>query len=728
MSQPPSQQPPGGDEAPRDPRTGDPRHPEAGGDGGYGGPRGPEDAPAPPTASYQGSPYETPGQGPYAAPDAPDTPYASHDPQQGGLYASGPYQSPYQGQVQPPAYPQTPPGAPPMPPNAPPQAEQPGPYGQPGQYGHYGQGAIPGGEPYAYGTGPGTGHGQPSGYEQQAPGAYQDQAPGPYQQPAAPGGPYDGGHQQQGFAQPYQAPGQAPYAAPFPPADGFAGTSGGTVSGTPNGSGGGPAAGGRKRRTVVLVAASVAALLVVGGGTYALLGDDDGDGGEKKPVAGASATPEPSASEPSAGPGRGSGIENGDRENGGKDLNAGRAPGDARALFLTKNDVDLPRNGATVFGPWVSGDTVVKAMYKQVVGYSASDGRKKWTLPLEQELCSATPRPSASGAIVVGVKDGAGDGARCRDLRLVDLATGKVGWKSAIPAERGFLALSDHTLTISGDTLAAGATGVSYGFSMRTGKQIFAGPRSGCRPFAYAGGPKLLAAVSCPTSDYKKPKHQLQQVDPATGKARWTFAVPAGWEIDKVYSTAPVVVSLIQREPKKWTVVALKDDGKVRSQIAGGKDRFRVGCGGSLVIFGQNLEGCTGVAADASTLYMATEPVRAGGANQIVAFDLNTGRAKWRAPSGGDTTAVPLRMQGRDVVVYREPSYDTGGAVATIAPGGGAPKTVLRHPRGAASVENSFYSARLLYEGGRLFIVPGRVSASSDEEELTKPTMLAFGP
>ncbi|MEU3601204.1 PQQ-binding-like beta-propeller repeat protein [Streptomyces sp. NPDC006798] len=684
MSQPPSQQPPGGHEAPRDPRAGDPR--------------GPEDAPAPDPVPYQGSPYETPGQGPYTAPPAAsDAPYAPYAPEQGGPYASGPYQSSYQGHpVQPPAAP-------------------PGPYGQPGQYGHYGQGAIPGGEPYAYGTGTGTGPGQPSGYEQRAPGAYQ--------QPAAPGGPYDGGHQQQGFAQPYQGGSQASYASPFPPADGFAGTPGAT--------GGGPApAGGRKRRTVVLVAASVAALLVVGGGTYALLGDDDdGGGGEKKPVAGASATPEPSASEPSAGPGRGSGIENGrDRENGGKDLNAGRAPGDARALFLTTNDVDLPRNGATVFGPWVRGDTVVKAMYKQVVGYSASDGRKKWTLPLEQELCSATPRPSASGAIVVGVKDGAGEGARCRDLRLVDLATGKVGWKTAIPAERGFLALSDHTLTISGDTLAAGATGVSYGFSMRTGKQIFAGPRSGCRPFAYAGGPELLAAVSCPTSDYKKPKHQLQQIDPATGKARWTFAVPAGWEVDKVYSTAPVVVSLIQREPKKWTVVALKDDGEVRSQIAGGKDRFRVGCGGSLVIFGQNLEGCTGVAADASTLYMATEPVRAGGANQVVAFDLNTGRAKWRAPSGGDTTAVPLRMQGRDVVVYREPSYGTGGAVATIAPGGGAPKTVLRHPRGASEAENSFYSARLLYEGGRLFIVPGRVSASSDEEELTKPTMLAFGP
>ncbi|MFE0424310.1 PQQ-binding-like beta-propeller repeat protein, partial [Streptomyces sp. NPDC058953] len=491
----------------------------------------------------------------------------------------------------------------------------------------------------------------------------------------------------------------------------------------------GPAPGTGRRRTTVVVAASVAALLVAGGGTWVLLDDDgDGKGDGKETSAGPSAGPsEPSVSPSSAGAGRGSEIEGGGGR-GGQDLNAGRAPGDARTLFLTKNDVDLPRNGADVHGPWVRGDTVVKAMYKQVVGYSAVDGTKKWTLPLEQEVCSATPRTSASGAIVVGVKDGAADSARCRDLRLIDLTTGKVGWKTEIPDERGFLAMSDHTLTISGDTLAAGATGVSYGFSMRTGERLFAGPRGGCKPFAYAGGARLLAAVSCPTSDYKKPKHQLQQVDPATGKAKWTFAAPEGWEVDKVYSADPIVVSLVQREPKKWTVVALKPDGTVRSQIAGGKDRFRVGCGGSSVIFGQNLEGCTGVAADASTLYLATEPVRAGGANQVVAFDLNTGRAKWRAPSGGDTPVVPLRMEGRDLVVYREPSYDAGGAVATLAPGGGAPKTVLRHPKAAAGVENSFYSARLLYQDGRVYIAAGRVSAPNDEEELKAPTMLAFGP
>ncbi|QDY77180.1 PQQ-binding-like beta-propeller repeat protein [Streptomyces qinzhouensis] len=546
---------------------------------------------------------------------------------------------------------------------------------------------VPDGRFPAYGGHPQQDHQQPTGYPY----------PGPYQQP----GPYSGHPHQGGRAFPYQATG--PY--------------GSTGPATP-----------RKRRGPVLIAAGIAALLLAGAGTYAVVGGDDGDGKDgRKTGAGERTSASPSGGATPGTGGRGGETE---RDPGGTGLDTDRAPGEARTLFVTRNDVDLPRGGAEVHGPWSFDGTLAKAMYKQVTGYSATDGGKKWTVPLEREICSATPRPSARGTIVVGIKDRTGTGARCRDLRSIDLGTGKVAWKAEIPEEKGFLGLSDHTLTISGDTLAAGGTGVSYGFAMKDGKRLFTGPRSGCKPFAYAGGPRLLAAVSCPTGDYKKPRHQLQQIDPDSGKARWTYDAPTGWEIDKVYSTDPVVVSLVRREPKSWTVVALKSDGTLRAPIAGGKEKFRVGCGGSFVIFGQNLEGCQGVVADPRTLYLATEPVRGrgSGGNEIIAFDLDTGRPKWRAPSGGDTAAVPVRMDGRHLIVYREPSYGSGGAVATVGPAGGTPRTLLRHPGSAARIENSFYSVDVLYEAGRVYLAARRVSAANDAEELRTPTMLAFGP
>ncbi|MDQ1010272.1 hypothetical protein QFZ82_004757 [Streptomyces sp. V4I23] len=573
-----------------------------------------------------------------------------------------------QGVPQPPAQPPQMPPAPPTPPAGAPQA--PG-YGYPQQ---------PAPQPgYGYPQA-----GQPGPYAQQ-PGPY-NQQPGPYNQP----GPYGG------YPTQPQYPG-----APTPPSGG----SGNFFKG----------------KTGIVVAASAAALLLIGGGTYfAVAGDDKQD---KPNVSKSSDDPKPTGS-PTVDQGDGNG--DGGARDGEDDLNAGRQAGEAKVLFLTKNDVDLPRNGSDVFGPWVVGDTVVKAMYREIAGYSVTDGTKKWSVPVSTKVCSAPANASDDGKIVFGVEDGLTDKAKCNDLQMVDLKTGKAGWKKSIPKVSGFAGLSDFTLAISGDTLAVGGSGNSYGYSLADGKQLFGKPSGDCKPFAFAGGPRLLAGASCPTSDYDKPKQQLQEVDPVTGKAKWTYNTPEGWEIDKVYSASPLVVSLTQREPKKWSIIALTDNGKPRSQIDGGKDKYQPRCGGAFVVFGQNLEGCTGVAADANTFYMATE-TGYGTANEVVAFNLDTGKAKWRSKAPAERRMTPLRMEGGNVLVYMGASYDKGGTVATIAPTGGAPKTLLQHPASTAQIENTFYSPKTVYADGRFFIAAGRVSASNDKEEKETKTMMAFG-
>lgn len=610
----------------------------------------------------------------------------SQQPPQGGFGAP---QEPPHGVPQPPqGPPQTPPAQPPAAPQTPPPAQpgygypqQPGPYDKPQQPGPYGQ------QPGPYGQPP-----QPGPYAQQ---------PGPYGQPQQPG-PY-GQQPQPGYGYPQQ---QYP-GAPVPPGPG---------------GGGGPF----KGRPAVIISAAVAALLVVGGGVFlATRGGDD----EKKPVAKESTgVPTPSVS-PSVDEGDG----NGTGREGSDDLNGGRKPGEAKVLWLQKNDIDLPHNGSDVYGPWIVGDTVVKGMYRSVSGYAVADGTQKWTLKLSTDICSAPSAPTSDGKIVIAVKNSTTSKADCSELQLIDLNTGKAGWKKEVKKSGLFDMMSDLALAISGDTVTVGRTGGSNAYRVSDGKELF-GKRDGtCQPFAFAGGPKLIAATSCRTDDVENPQHEIEEVDPNTGKPKWTYKPARGWEVDNIYSVSPLIVSLTKgssSKDKKWSILALRENGTLRSQIISDKgDKFPMGCGSAFAIFGKSVDGCDGVTADANTLYMRTQDDTSGSArtNQVVAFNLNTGRTKWKAKSPAEHTMKPLRMEGGNVLLYVDAGYSKGGGIATLAPTGGTPKMLLQHPESTSSIESSFWDEKVLYADGRSFIASGRVSASNDKEELETKTMMAFG-
>ncbi|MFE7240532.1 PQQ-binding-like beta-propeller repeat protein [Streptomyces sp. NPDC057580] len=609
----------------------------------------------------------------------------SQQPPQGGFGAP---QEPPQGSPQPPAQPPQMPAAPPAPPTPQPgygypqaPGQEPG-YGYPQQPGPYSQ---PG--PYAQQPGP---YAQQSGPYGQQPGPY-GQQPGPYGQPPQPG---------------YGYPQQQYPGAPVP--------------GGPAGPGGGSAF---KGKPAVIIGAAVAALLVIGGGVFLATSSGDGD---KKPVAHGSADDQKESASPSVDEGDG----NGDGRAGDDDLNAGRKAGEAKVLWLQKNDVDLPRNGSDVYGPWVVGDTVVKGMYRAISGYSAADGKQKWTLKLPADLCSAPAQTTTDGKIVIGVENGTTDKADCADLQMIDLNTGKAGWKKSIKQNGIWDMMSDISLAISGDTVTVGRTGNSNAYRVSDGKELFGKQSGNCQPYAFAGGTKLIAASSCRTADVDKPQNQIQELDPVTGKPKWTYRPAVGWEVDRVYSVSPLVVSLTQREKKKWSILAIKENGTLRSQLVGDKgDKFAPDCGSAFAIFGKSLQGCVGVAADANTFYMATTADSSGTArtNKVVAFDLNTGKPKWKAAAPAERTVTPLRMESGNVLLYLEASYNKGGGIATLAPTGGTPRVLLQHPASTSQIESSFYNPKIVYAGGRSFIASGRVSATNDKEELETKTMMAFG-
>ncbi|MGW1069236.1 outer membrane protein assembly factor BamB family protein [Streptomyces aureus] len=619
-------------------------------------------------------PPSGPSQGGFGAPqDQPPTggAGASPDPRSQGGFGAPPSAPQGAGQdprsqgapANPPAAPQGTPPPPAQPPAGPPQPgygypQQPGPYAQPGPYG-------------------------------------QPQQSGPYGQP----GPYGYG-QQPGYGYPPQTP--------------YPGAPGGPQPGGPGGGSKNPF----KGKPALVIAAAVAGLLVVGGTVWAVTSGGD----DKKPVAKESPSSSPSVSAPasqaSANPGDGSG--DGGEEN--DDLNAGRKAGEAKVLWY-KSAPDAPGSGADAPGMWITGKTAVKAAYKQLFAFGVQDGKPAWdALEFPQKICAATQQKTADDKIVIAYMSSAASSAKCNQLQQIDLNTGAKGWSAKVADGTLFDSTLSVELSLTGKTLTVGRSMSGTAYDVTSGKKLWDKEKYGanCYPAGFAGGSKLLAVSSCGAGSSTE-HDEVQELDPATGKARWTTKIPKGWRVGHAYSVDPVVLSLTNDAKKTVNITALKNDGSLRSQLKS-DDGFAPECG--FAILDRDLTGCFGTASDANTLYLPTEAK--SGPNEIVAFNLATGKEKWRVKSPTDATMMPMRTEGTQLLAYVEASYDGGGRVVSIPTGGTAhtPVKLLQNPAGTAAIESGFYSKAVDYVDGRFYISTTRLTGNDQTKE---KLMLAYG-
>ncbi|WP_327274754.1 outer membrane protein assembly factor BamB family protein [Streptomyces sp. NBC_01224] len=559
----------------------------------------------------------------------------------------------------------------------PPPVQAAGPYGAPAQPGPYGAPAQPG--PYGV------------------------QQPGPYDAPTQPG-PYGyPGQPQPGYGYPQQQQ-QPPQQPPQPGGGGFF----------------------RGRRGTV-IGAVLAVVLLAGSGIW--LATSRGDD-ESNPTAKASADPGPS----STGGGGDGKAKDQDQDQDTHDLraeadalNAKRSPGEAKVLWLQEGGVDVPRNGSDVYGPWIVGDTIVKAMLHTLSGYSVTDGRQKWSLRMPSNLCAAPSQATADGKIVLGIESGHGDQAFCDALQMVDLTTGKAGWHKTYERQGAWDGLSHVAMAINGDTVTVGRTTRTDAFRVSDGKVLWGELPGNCQPFGIASGPVAIAATSCQTAADDHKEQQVQRIDPVTGKVQWTYKVKKGWQVAQFYSASPPVVSLKQDD--KWAILVLNENGTYRSQLVGGTEDYVTECDEDLLTDGRSLDNCLGVTADDRAVYLATKPDPAARrpANKVVAFDLNTGRTKWKAAAPAGQTMMPMRVEGGRLLMYVAAEKNKGGGIASLPPTGGTPQMVLRHPAAAAAVERDFSLSRVAYANGRCFLVQARISGIDDEAEKSMRSIVGFG-
>ncbi|MFI8093110.1 PQQ-binding-like beta-propeller repeat protein [Streptomyces sp. NPDC086080] len=567
------------------------------------------------------------------------------------------------------------------------------------------QGPPPGGGFGAPGTtpppqGPPAGAPQPGyGYPQQPP-----QQPGPYGAGPYASGPY-GQPQQPG---PYGQPG---YGYPQPQFPGAPGTPpGGSGSRNPF-----------KGKPALVVGAAVVALLVVGGTVWAVSGDDGEK--DKKPVAQQTDDPKPDTSgKAPVNPGDGSGDGGDDPE----DLNEGRKDGESRVLWY-KEAPDAPGSGADAPGMWITDKTAVKAAYKELSAYNVGDGRPAWdAITFPQEICAVTSRKTADDKIVVAYKSGKSDRAKCNQLRLVDLDTGAKGWEQEVADGDLFDSALSIELSLVGDTLMVGRSQSGTAYDVRTGKKLFDAKRYGdapCFPAAFAGGERLIQVASCGAGGTSA-HDEVRELDPRTGKVKWTYAYEKGWRVERAFSVDPLVIYATKEEDgdkKAWNIAAFTATGGLRSQVSV-DENFDPGCGWA--ILARDLQGCQGVVVDGDTLYLPTQATT--GANEIVAISLANGKERWRQSSPAKEPMVPMKVESGKLIAYVEPSYDAGGRVVALPVAGGShqPAELLRNPQGVADIENGFFSKDIDWADGRFYISTTRLTGNDDSKE---KLMLAYG-
>ncbi|MFG2650894.1 PQQ-binding-like beta-propeller repeat protein [Streptomyces sp. NPDC048436] len=609
-------------------------------------------------------PPNEPPQGGFGAPqDPPPNGFgAPQDPPPGG-FGKAPEPNPSYG------YPQAP-GTPPPAPGTPPPAQPPTPpAGQP----NYGYPQAP----QAPGTPP---PGQPQGY------GYPGQPTQPYNQPTQPYG-------QQAPYGAYQQPGTMPMAP---------------QSGAPGGSGGSKISGQMK----IIIGAVVAIALIVGGGVFYASTQKDDDPNVSS--AGASGGNE----------GKGGEDKKGGDEQGPSGPGQEKVPANTAAtVSMQLPQPEVPEKEVwSTKGSWLTDDVYAKAGVNKIVGYDPATGDELWTLPLAGQTCAGSREVTRDGIVAVAYEEGKRTKKdkyqTCSQISAIDLKDGRKLWTETI--DEGSSAARVEEVTISGSTVAAGSSAGGAAFEIMSGDHLWE-PTAGdeCQDEGYAGGEQLVAVRKC--GDYDEPKLKIELLDPKSGKAQWTFPLAGGIKYANVISTKPVVFG--QQTGADATnvtdVFSLDGKGELRAKVSLGKDKYDHDCEFDVV------DACSSIAVGNDKLYIPTRQHDGGGysqTNEIIAFSLATGKTTGdRADAGEDGEMFPIRMDGGNILAYKDGGYNKGAQVVSIN-GKTMKETKLLETPAAESVGSAISSMvpksnELLYSDGKLFLGKKLVSKPYSEDE-----------
>ncbi|KPI04192.1 hypothetical protein OK074_4719 [Actinobacteria bacterium OK074] len=465
-----------------------------------------------------------------------------------------------------------------------------------------------------------------------------------------------------------------------------------------------------------VVAALAAIALIIGGGVwYANWSQSGGISGGG----------------PSVGPSQPPDAKN---TSGATDSTAEQAPADPAARTLLR--VSAPKvtgRGATdsVAGSWLTDSVYAKAGLYRIVGYDADSGAVKWTLPLPGQTCAGSPETTSKGIAVVVTEAARRANSRsyhpCTEVTAFEMATGRKLWTSSI--QLGGAKLEFKEVTISGTTVAVGGgNDGGAAFAAATGEVLWQPKNDVCEDVGYAGGDALVAVRRCGLG--VQARYQVQLLEPKSGAAQWTYKLPTGVaDSPKLISTDPVVFGVDRGTTTAsgaTEVYSMDDDGDLQARIALTDGTYAHSCEPGLV------DDCHGIVVGNEKLYVPTMRHKvsngSGSAdstdstaltNEIVAFSLASGKlTDDRVAAGAGRTVFPVRMDGGNLLVYRDGTAARSAAQVLSVDGTSLRQTTLLETP-ATAVSHTLIAAlapetaELHYSGGRLFLARKLVSATA---------------
>ncbi|MFF8414355.1 outer membrane protein assembly factor BamB family protein [Streptomyces omiyaensis] len=410
---------------------------------------------------------------------------------------------------------------------------------------------------------------------------------------------------------------------------------------------------------------------------------------------------------------------------GARELAAARQPGEATS-WIASDSTDLPRRSIRADGPWIVGDTVVRALFREVTAYRLADGAELWSPTLPTPVCEAPEHTTPDGRIVVVLATGtARRGARCDRFRMIGLRTGKAGWaKELLRADPtpDTPVLLVHT-AISGDTLAVAEGTGAAAYRVGDGVRLFGVPAEEpgrCRPDQVAGGSRLLVGSLCATGADRRRSHSgLRELDPRTGAVGGRHRTPAGRSVERVASVDPVVYTSVDNDrlTDDWRIVAPGPRGEVRRTIDPRPQGFEH-CVHSGIDAG--LQPCPGIVVGHGLVHV-------GGTDRAGAYDLASGKLLRGIRTHDGRTLTPVGFRAAPgTIVYESATPSRPGRTFVLDGGGaGGEEVLLRHPAAAAGAEYGTGAGRVLRVGGRVVATPAHVSG---DDARRQPRMVSFAP
>ncbi|RSS72293.1 hypothetical protein EF918_26450 [Streptomyces sp. WAC06614] len=448
----------------------------------------------------------------------------------------------------------------------------------------------------------------------------------------------------------------------------------------------------KRNQLMIIVAAVVAIALIVGGGFWLTSGDDE-DG--KKPTANGQGTGGDK-------PGAAGGTE--------------KVPSNTKSKTLV--NVPVPQVNDVTFtgGSWVTDAVYAKSDVGKVVGYNMSDGAKKWEIPVPAPLCGASRHVSDNKTAVLFQEAQPSEQnkyPKCTQVGVIDLNAGKMLWSGAAQTvTSGDKKVDFKEVTVSGQTVAAGGLGGGAAWNLADGKNLWLPKPDAekCYDMGYAGGEALAVIRKC--GGYDQEYLLAQVLDPTTGAPKLSYKMSPGVKWASIVSTKPLVVGAdLGDTAKNATGVSdlfvIDDSGQLKAKIELASGNYDPRCGPTEV------ESCSKIVVGNGKVYVPSVEHQgassSGRTNELLSFDLNTGKQTTdRADAGERYTMFPMRMDGSNIIAYKNPPYDKGGQVVSIDGATMKETLLMENPADKELVRTearfSPEYSEFRYHNGRLFL------------------------